>query len=389
MTRKIVSILLILAALFSIAANPLPAAPHAVNPRPLAAPRITVLSPTGETVQPSYDQLDFEVEIHNNTADTWNPGFQIKRETGYSSISASVMDVNPVDPMAPGDSVTLTMDLTVPSTIGTYREIWILVTSDGYVLDRFTWGFTVDGDTLTGGEHPEFSKVTLQTYPYNNFALNLNQTDNDLLVTIKNLTDYDWGAGYYMQRASGSSALTREVTYYSLGAGIPNHEERSYYIDLAGMDHSGEQTATWIIQNPAGEIVGRFSFTIRTTNDSWTNPVGASYAQWTLESPVNQSFLINSTDPDFIVELKNSGNTTWKGGAGGFYLVRKNGDVLAKKGDINFYLPVDVAPRFSTTIIIDLKAPSTAGTYSTIYYFKDAAGNTISEIPMNLVVVNP
>jgi YD repeat-containing protein len=382
MKRKLLSILLILAAVFSIAASPMPSAPH----RPAAAPRITVIEPHGQTVQPNYDGLDLRVEIVNTSSDTWTSNYYIARETGSAAGVTTPLTFG--KDLAPGESMILAADITVPSTIGNYKEIWILCTDTGYVLDRFTWGFMVDGNALEAGDHAEFSSISLATDPNPNFAVNLNETDIDLVVTIKNVGPGDWPLGSYMERESGSTNVTRGITYQALGTVVAQGQTITRRLDLSGMDHSGSETATWIIRTAStNTIVGRFSFTIKTTNDSWINPATHSYAEWTLKSPAaGQTALINTSDPDFIVELKNTGNNTW---TTGFYLVRKNGDILAKKGDVQFFLPVSVDPRYSTTIIIDLKAPSTPGTYSTIYYFEDASGTVISEIPMTLKVVNP
>lgn len=387
MNRKILSIFLILAALASIAAAPMPAAPHADPARPHLQSRITVESPaSGTTVRPNYENLDLVVTITNTEEEAWPENYTIHRETGNSSISVDSAVVNTA-PVNPGESVTVRVDLTAPSDTGTYTEIWTLNDNKGYVLDRFSFSFTVSGDAIVEGEHTEFAQISIGSYPDTDWTFALGQSDQDMWVYVKNVGDCDWDAGYYLEYESGSKHVTGGVTKVTASSDLDAKAGHTFWIDLYAMNEAGHEGATWVLKTADGRIVGRFSFKVYTQDVDWWNPAVMYDAYFNVVSPGSYHYYVNDPGADLKLYISNNSSvTTW---TKDFYLQCVEGTCMTQNSSDNKRaLGTDVPPRSVIgPIIIDLKAPSAAGDYSSTWALKTASGSEIGRFSFTLHVI--
>jgi hypothetical protein len=383
MKHKFLAFILILATLLSVAAAPMPS----VTGQPaLASGRVKVLSPTGQTVRPNYDNLDGKVQVTNTTKGLWK-NVTIQRETGKSALSVSQVSIGDI---AAGKSAIAAFDITVPSKTGTYKEIWTM-SVDGYLTDRFTWSFVVSGTALKKDEHTEFTKITLATSDNTKFSLKKGQTNIDLIVTIQNLSSYSFD-NQVLQYESGSKSITPNTTgscsvpcFDSLSS-VAAGDTETVRIDLKAPSSAGSYSATWILTND-GVTVGRFKFTIHVQDSTWKNPSTTSYAKITVINPTSsQKYYINDPGVDLAFDLENIGENTWDTD---FYFILTGGKNMAKDGGKKFYLPVTMAPGDKFRIAFDLKAPKSAGTYTSTYAFRNASGKTIKSFTITVKVVSP
>jgi hypothetical protein len=394
MKRKILSIFLILAALASIAAAPMPAAPHADPARPHLQSRITVESPaSGTTVPPNYENLDLVVTIMNTEEAAWPTGYTIRRETGTSSISVGSAIVNPTTAINPGDSATVTVDLVAPAATGTYNEIWTLDDNNGYVMDRFSFSFVVSGDAIVAGEHTEFSQISIGTYPDTDWTFARGQTDQDMWVNVTNMGDSKWAAGYYLQYESGSTHVTGGVTQVVAAEALPGKtndvtSSHTFWIDLYALNEAGNESANWSLKTADGKVLGRFSFKVYTQDVDWLNPAAMYDATFDIVSPGSDHYYINDPGADLRLYISNNNSvTTW---TKDFYLQCVEGTCMTQNSSDNVHpLGTAVPPRSVIgPIVIDLKAPSAAGDYSSTWALKTASGSEIGRFSFTLHVIN-
>ncbi|MEA4906500.1 MAG: hypothetical protein GYA17_12975 [Chloroflexi bacterium] len=388
MKKKLITIIFILAMMTSVAASPMPALSSDASPRPLAGGQasVVVLAPEeGQTVRPNTNDLDAVIEVTNETSDPWDPGYYIRRETGTSSISAGQVTINDA-PLGPGETAVVRFDLTAPGTAGYYREIWVVVRPDGYIMERFQFSFNVSGDALAVNDTSAWSRINVLYPDAGYYLLSPNQSDVDILISIENSSPMDWTTGYYIAQESGTD-ITPAFNTQNLPVALAVGDKTTIRLEVQAPSSTGDYGNTWVLYNTSGQIIGRFWFTIYVRGDAWANPTTTSYAQITVLGPtVQKPAIVNDTGVDAVVDFKNTGQTTW---TPSYTIGYESGSLLTKKGYNLFALNGNVAPGETLRVYFDLKAPNTTGDYGSTWVFKDPAGNVIGRFWYTLRVVYP
>lgn len=103
-------------------------------------------------------------------------------------------------------------------------------------------------------------------------------------------------------------------------------------------------------------------------------------------SPVAGTKINISTDFDAIWVVKNTGTKTWD--IGNFDLKYVSGTKMQTKADV-FDVTTAVAPGAELKLIVDMKTPSTAGTYTASWMLTMNGTTAFCTLPVSIVAIKP
>lgn len=112
--------------------------------------------------------------------------------------------------------------------------------------------------------------------------------------------------------------------------------------------------------------------------------VVAYTAQWVKNDPPDGAIILAGTKFDIAWTIKNTGTTTWNTNYSYGYL---SGAKYFEK--LTYNLRQEVKPGEEITILVDAIAPSTSGSYDTLWAILNDSGSAIGFVNLPIVVVQP
>ena len=124
--------------------------------------------------------------------------------------------------------------------------------------------------------------------------------------------------------------------------------------------------------------------TVQVTYPTWTPTYYIDQAELTSQSPIDGAFFRTGSDFDLSFTIKNAGGRAWNTKFYLKFVSGVSGQSQAGTPVTLVYLPSDVPVGSSVTLVIDMIAPSTPGTYSSNWALYNDDGTVI--LSPNLVI---
>ena len=209
---------------------------------------------------------------------------------------------------------------------------------------------------------------------------------------LRNSGSCTWSTSYRLVFDSGN-AMSGPATV-SLPTSVAPGQTVDVSVTLTAPSSSGTYQGFWKLQNASGVRFGiganaNVAFWVKIISGSGSTAVPTSSTGLScsvaLDSPSNYSEFTTNADFDGRWTLTNNGSDTWTAADLDFRYL--SGTKMHEGADA-YDMPADVASGASTDLVLDMVAPSSAGTYSTTWGLM-LGGSTVCTMSFTIRVVNP
>lgn len=312
--------------------------------------------------------------LRNNGDVNWTSGFTLRFKAGEQMGTTTSV---PLPPCAVGKTVDVALPLTAPNTPGTAFTDWMLHDADGNPF----------------GKYPVYARVTvmadgtLHAQPDGDFAADLTIPDDTIINLdasfekkwlVRNTGNIAWTDGFKLVWVDGEQlGNTYEVPLPPTNVGATSQVA----VTFTAPSTPGTVFSDWQFQDANGTKFGNLVYVRINAQPVEADGVNDLTGVTDITVPDDKRFNPDKTFTKTWL-VRNTGTLPWTTA----YSVRMiNGTPMPLEDQV--YLTGEVQPGEEVELSVDLKTPSTNGTYYTDFKLHDPDGNSFGDIIYTRIVV--